>query len=149
MASRLFLTVVLVVLGAVGAVHATAVSSPCQPLTWQESTDPDDYYHFHGFLEFCQQTLPDGTSYFQGYRDLSISNGPCCSPGPTISLIPGYNYKATLRNGAAELTNIHTHGVHLMGIGNGDDITRTVAHGECLGYNWTIPGDHNGMLSCS
>ena len=38
--------------------------------------------------------------------------------------------------------NIHTHGLHIPGDGNADDITRSVDPGQCLFYNWTIPEDH-------
>lgn len=38
---------------------------------------------------------------------------------------------------ASVMTNTHTHGLHLSGSGNADDITRMVPGGNwCLAYNW-------------
>ena len=60
---------------------------------------------------------------------------------------PGNTYKLTLRNTAADsslYTNIHTHGLHISGSGDADDITRKVPGGSCLDYTWDIPSDHPG-----
>ena len=56
----------------------------------------------------------------------------------------GKSYQLRLENQASSGTpnNIHTHGLHIPGDGNADDITRSVNPGECLFYNWTIPEDH-------
>jgi FtsP/CotA-like multicopper oxidase with cupredoxin domain len=58
---------------------------------------------------------------------------------------PGSKYKLTLQNTAADsslYTNIHTHGLHISGSGDADDVTRKVAGGSCLDYTWDIPADH-------
>ena len=36
-------------------------------------------------------------------------------------------------------TNLHTHGLHLPGTGNGDDVTREVRPGECIFYQYELP----------
>lgn len=62
-------------------------------------------------------------------------------------MTPGNTYKLTLRNDSTDSnlkTNIHTHGLHITGSGDGDDITRFVAGGNCLDYTWDIPSDHPG-----
>eukprot|EP00986_Skeletonema_menzelii_P012952 scaffold7315_cov119-Skeletonema_menzelii.AAC.2 len=60
---------------------------------------------------------------------------------------PGKKYKLTLHNTAddsAVNTNIHTHGLHIAGSGDADEITRFVSGGDCLDYTWDIPWDHPG-----
>eukprot|EP00985_Skeletonema_marinoi_P022859 scaffold14795_cov140-Skeletonema_marinoi.AAC.19 len=93
-------------------------------------------------LEFCK----DGSNY--GYRNPGDSLTPCGSkPGPLIRMTPGTTYKLTLHNSADDSTlktNIHTHGLHITGSGDGDDITRFVTGGSCLDYTWDIPSDHPG-----
>mmetsp|Transcript_12949 Transcript_12949/g.19336 ORF Transcript_12949/g.19336 Transcript_12949/m.19336 type:complete len:378 (+) Transcript_12949:503-1636(+) len=62
-------------------------------------------------------------------------------------MTPGTTYKLTLHNSADDSTlktNIHTHGLHITGSGDGDDITRFVTGGSCLDYTWDIPSDHPG-----
>lgn len=57
---------------------------------------------------------------------------------------PGQKYKLTLRNTAnsSVKTNIHTHGLHIVGDGDSDDITRFVEGGRCLTYTYDIASDH-------
>ena len=62
-------------------------------------------------------------------------------------MTPGTTYKLTLQNDSADSTlktNIHTHGLHITGSGDGDDVTRFVTGGNCLEYTWDIPADHPG-----
>ena len=89
-------------------------------------------------LVFCQ----DGDKF--GYRDPEdFTPAPCGSkPGPLIRMKPGNVYKLTLQNMASEETNVHTHGLHIVGSGDSDDVTRHVPSGLCLEYNWDIASDH-------
>jgi len=62
-----------------------------------------------------------------------------CAPrlSPVIRVTPGKKYKFTLTNMAPEgnPTNIHTHGLHISGSGDADDVTRIVHGGNCLDYS--------------
>ena len=82
-----------------------------------------------------------------GYR-IPGDSTPCGSkPGPLIRMTPGTTYKLTLHNAAQDSTlktNIHTHGLHITGSGDGDDVTRFVTGGNCLDYTWDIKSDHPG-----
>jgi FtsP/CotA-like multicopper oxidase with cupredoxin domain len=50
-----------------------------------------------------------------------------------------------VKGGASSTTtNLHTHGLHIAGSGNADDVTRTLAPGDALVYNLTLPKDHVG-----
>ena len=93
---------------------------------------------FCGTLDFCQDS--NGFGY--------ALPGDKCHPfsGPTIRLTPGHKYKVTLRNLASPgvTTNLHTHGLHVVGAGDSDDVTRSVSFGECLDYVWDIDSDQGG-----
>ena len=73
---------------------------------------------------------------------------PCGTrPGPLIRMTPGTTYRLTLHNSYPDpelKTNMHTHGLHVVGDGNGDDVTRFVPGGSCLDYTWDILSDHPG-----
>lgn len=113
-------------------VFASANARPEVP--WSASCPSG--YDFCGNLEFCQS----GSSY--GFR-LSGTSG-CSFPGPTIRMTPGNKYKLTLANKATVETNLHTHGLHISGAGDSDDVTRHVSPGMCLSYTWDIGADHSG-----
>eukprot|EP00978_Attheya_sp_CCMP212_P009045 scaffold21315_cov48-Attheya_sp.AAC.6 len=101
--------------------------------------DDDQNYDYCGALEFCT----DGDVH--GYR---LPFEEACAPrlSPVIRVAPGKKYKFTLRNMSPEgnPTNIHTHGLHVSGSGDADDVTRIVHGGKCLDYTWDILADHPG-----
>ena len=142
---------------------------------------PEDGEHdYCGILEFCDGISDiDGSRVF-GYRlpciidndNDSDENCKCLGiSGPLIRLQPGNKYKLTLRNVASSsyiMTNLHTHGLHIVGDGDSDDVTRMVSGSttftsatsdqeeekddeqqqqpnyNCLDYTWDIPNDHVG-----
>jgi hypothetical protein len=113
---------------------------------WNSGAECPTGYDFCGVLEFCmgENSLDTGPVY--GYR-LPCPDGETCEcngiPGPLIRLIPGNVYKLTLRNAGTEVTNLHTHGLHIVGDGDGDDVVREVnGGGNCLDYTWDIKDDH-------
>lgn len=112
---------------------------------WSSGADCPAGYDYCGVLEFCmgEDSLETGPVY--GYR-LPCPVGETCEckggVGPLIRLIPGNVYKVTLRNAGTEVTNLHTHGLHIVGDGDGDDVVREVNGGNCLDYTWDIKWDH-------
>jgi len=78
----------------------------------------------------------------------------CSSPGPVIRMKAGVKYLVYLTNAVSAsttdpistTTNVHTHGLHITGDGNGDNVGRMLPAGlgtsQGLGFNWTIPSDH-------
>jgi len=102
----------------------------------------------HGFpkcgtLEYCVRT-EGGVGYRQLVGNTPVSD--CLAPGPLIRVTPGQRYLLTLKHNVPgpDPTNIHTHGLHIGGSGNEDDITREAHFGNCLKYNWTVPSFHTG-----
>eukprot|EP00544_Gedaniella_sp_CCMP2646_P008030 CAMPEP_0202488006 /NCGR_PEP_ID=MMETSP1361-20130828/6170_1 /ASSEMBLY_ACC=CAM_ASM_000849 /TAXON_ID=210615 /ORGANISM="Staurosira complex sp., Strain CCMP2646" /LENGTH=904 /DNA_ID=CAMNT_0049117497 /DNA_START=21 /DNA_END=2731 /DNA_ORIENTATION=+ len=112
---------------------------------WSSSADCPEGYDYCGVLEFCMGESNSETGPVYGYR-IPCPEGETCEcnsiPGPLIRLIPGNVYKLTLRNAGTEVTNLHTHGLHIVGDGDGDDVVREVNGGNCLDYTWDIKSDH-------
>jgi FtsP/CotA-like multicopper oxidase with cupredoxin domain len=114
---------------------------------WKSGNECSNGHDFCGIIEFCMnQDSPDAQLSY-GYRLPCFTQECECpsGPGPLIRLIPGNVYQITLRNTGNEPTNLHTHGLHIVGDGNGDDVTRDVpGGGNCLDYTWNITSDHPG-----
>ena len=96
-------------------------------------------YDFCGKLELCS-TSPDRFGYRQ------VPGGTCSSPGPIIRIDNGKRYVLTLVNNVTNtVTNLHTHGLHISGDGNADDVTRYVEFNHQLHYVWDLSrGNHMG-----
>ncbi len=120
--------------------------------TW---TDQGGY--FSGTLEIGPADLVIGSDTLRtrAYRQ---EGGTFTIPGPTISMTPGETYVLTFKNllpyeepspvhnefKDPNITNIHTHGLHVSGETPADDITRLINGGQCGDYVYEIPGDHMG-----
>ena len=63
----------------------------------------------------------------------------CLWPGPVMRLRRGYNHGLFVRGSGGNSTNLHFHGLHTSGDGNGDDIRREVQGGNVLIYGIDIP----------
>ena len=117
--------------------------------------NPEEY--FSGTLEINEVTLTIGNktittrAYRQARKTFTI-------PGPTLVMTPGEKYVLRFRNTLAfeprsseqnvfkdpNVTNLHTHGVHISGETPADDVTRFF-EGEFGGdYVYEIPPDHMG-----
>jgi len=114
---------------------------PAGLFRWYQGKECGKEVDYCGVIDFCT----DGLNY--GYANY----GEQCQPfnGPTIRLAPGKKYKLTLRNTLPQgnknnTSNLHTHGLHIVGSGDGDDVTREVQAGECMDYIWDIGRDHPG-----
>ena len=112
--------------GVVSSLVLALVSA--EDLVWSSLCSPG--YDKCATLHFCGS----GGSY--GYR-LPGASG-CSRGGPTIRLDPGNKYEVTLQNDSPVATNLHTHGLHISGAGNADDVTRYVDPSMCLKYTWSM-----------
>ena len=91
-------------------------------------------YDFCGVLEFCERS-----SGAYGYKQEGTDD--CLAPGPLIRIKSKKKYLLSLKNTVdGHTTNVHTHGPHISGDGNQDDITRVIeTKDKCLHYNWDVP----------
>jgi suppressor of ftsI len=148
------LVVASLFLFAITVVTATTTEDLMRKFDWDLYKDcsaidyvtPETNFYKCGVLEYCKVDLRK-----LGYRQAGVQGSPCLSPGPLIRVIPGKRYLLVLKNTMAETeessnleTNIHTHGLHVSGDGNGDRITRKAGPGECIPYVWDIPSNHMG-----
>jgi FtsP/CotA-like multicopper oxidase with cupredoxin domain len=122
------------------------------PFVWTDAGD-----HFVGTLEYGEATFTiDGeTLTTRAYRQ----EGGCFSiPGPTMNMVPGNKYVVRFHNlldyempsdvhndfKDPNITNLHTHGLHISGEAPGDDVTRMFEGGYGGDYVYDIPADHMG-----
>ena len=119
------------------------------------ATNPQAYYS--GVLEYGQATFTIGgqTLTTRAYRQ---AGGTFSIPGPTITMVPGNKYVVRFHNllpyapasplentfKDPNVTNLHTHGVHISGESPSDDVMRFFEGQRGGDYVWDIPPDHMG-----
>lgn len=64
-------------------------------------------------------------------------------PGPTLLVHPGDRMRVRLVNDLGATTNIHTHGLHVSGEGDGDNVFRHVEPGTEAAYRIDLRPDHH------
>ncbi|MGR8981668.1 MAG: multicopper oxidase family protein [Gammaproteobacteria bacterium] len=127
------------------------INEPVQ-FQWTKQND-----FWSGTLEFGQASFNIGSDTLttRAYRQ---KDGNFGIPGPTIKMTPGQTYVLTFKNllpyetpSAIEndlkdpnITNIHTHGLHVSGMSPADDILRLINGGYCGDYVYQVPADHMG-----
>ena len=72
-------------------------------------------------------------------RALSYNGGV---PGPTLRVRAGDTLRVRLRNGLADPSNLHVHGLHVSPENNGDNMFVTVAAGDSFDYQYDLPANH-------
>jgi len=155
------LATVAAILGVATAAHAQTCNSSDvieDPPVFQW-TQENGYKS--GTLEVAEATLCIGgeTLTTRAYRQyVEGMSTQFTIPGPTLYMTPGEKYVVTFKNslpyegepsahndfGDPNVSNLHTHGVHISGESPGDDVTRIINGGECGDYVYDIPADHMG-----
>jgi FtsP/CotA-like multicopper oxidase with cupredoxin domain len=124
---------------------------------WGSEIDIGQNAHFVGTMEIAEAMLEVGgeTINTRIYRQSGRGNS---IPGPTLVMQPGKKYVLRFHNllppeeRAREhnvfkdpnISNLHTHGLHISGMSPGDDITRNFAGNEGGDFVYDIPADHMG-----
>jgi FtsP/CotA-like multicopper oxidase with cupredoxin domain len=127
-----------------------------EPFVWTPVNDPYNP-HWVGTMEIAEATLEIGgeTITTRVYRQEGGCDG---IPAPTITMEPGNAYVLKFRNllpyePASEehnvlkdpnVSNLHTHGLHISGVTPGDDVTRSFEGSAGGDFIYDIPGDHMG-----
>ena len=62
--------------------------------------------------------------------------------GPTLAAQPGDLLDIELHNDLPQVTNLHTHGLHVSPLGNGDNVLLQIEPGTENHYEIQIPADH-------
>jgi FtsP/CotA-like multicopper oxidase with cupredoxin domain len=126
------------------------------PFVWTH-VDDEFYPHYVGTMEIAEASLEIGgeTITTRVYRQEGGCDG---IPAPTITMEPGNTYVLKFRNRlpyepASEahnvlkdpnVSNLHTHGLHISGEKPGDDVTRSFEGGAGGDFVYDIPSDHMG-----
>jgi FtsP/CotA-like multicopper oxidase with cupredoxin domain len=84
------------------------------------------------FIDWLNKATP--YDFLRAYN--SIINGPM------LISEPGDTLKITLVNNLDDVSNFHTHGLHVSPVGNGDNVLITINPGEVWQIDITIPDDH-------
>lgn len=145
--------------GELTACPSTNVIQDPPQLQWTyhpaSAANPQPYYS--GTLELGQTTFSIGgqTLTTRAYRQ---PGAPYTIPGPTLKMSPGNKYVVQFHNtlpyqpaSAAEnvfkdpnVTNLHTHGLHISGEAPSDDVMRFFEGGSGGDFVYDIPADHMG-----
>ncbi len=113
--------------------------------------------YFSGVMEVGQATfaINGQTLTTRAYRQ---QGGAYSIPGPTITVVPGNKYMLSFHNTLPyqplssvenefkdpNVSNIHTHGLHISPMSPGDDVTRSFEGGRGGDFVWDIPSNHMG-----
>ncbi len=119
------------------------------------ANNPEAYYS--GVMEIGEETFVIGGETFttRAYRQ---SGSNYTIPGPTMTMLPGNKYVLRFHNTLpyeppnpdpnifkdANISNLHTHGLHISGESPGDDVTRSFEGGFGGDFVYDIPADHMG-----
>lgn len=135
-----------------GQCPGTADISDPEEFQWTWDND-----HYVGTMEIDEASLVIGgeTITTRVYRQ----EGGCDSiPGPTMTMIPGFKYVLRFNNLLTyeaplqehnvfkdpNVSNLHTHGLHISGETPGDDVTRSFPGGFGGDFVYDILPDHMG-----
>ncbi len=147
-----------VALGAHCPVTTNVITDP-ETFQWTHhpvtANNPEEYYS--GTLEIGEATFTIGTDTIttRAYRQAGSSFS---IPGPTIIMEPGKKYVLQFKNllpyeapspvhndfKDPNISNLHTHGIHISGESPGDDVTRFFEGGFGGDFVYDIPADHMG-----
>lgn len=129
------------------------------PFQWTyhpaSTKNPEPYYS--GIMEIGKASFTIGgeTITTRAYRQ---AGGTYSIPGPTITMVPGNKYVLRFHNRLPydapspehnvfkdpNISNIHTHGLHISGESPSDDVTRSFEGGFGGDFVYDIPEDHMG-----
>ncbi|MCO4760820.1 MAG: multicopper oxidase domain-containing protein [Myxococcales bacterium] len=138
---------------------ATNVITDNQAFNWTyhpaDANNPQPYYS--GTMEMGEASLSIG-GYSLTTRAYRQAGGQYSIPGPTLKMKPGEKYVLSFHNTLPyempspehnvykdpNISNIHTHGLHISGQSPGDDVTRSFEGGYGGDFVYDMPADHMG-----
>jgi FtsP/CotA-like multicopper oxidase with cupredoxin domain len=127
-----------------------------EQFAWEYVSDPADP-HWVGTMEIVEADLTVGGESIHT-RVYKQDTGGIGIPGPTMNMTPGEKYVLQFRNRLPyeakseehnvfkdpNVSNLHTHGLHISGMSPGDDVTRSFEGGAGGDFVYDIPEDHMG-----
>ena len=99
--------------------------------------EPKRIYSKNGVLSVTLEAKPVMVAYNGTKRWALGYNGSV--PGPTLVAKPGDTLRITLRNSTTMMTNLHTHGLHVPPVKNGDNPMIMIDPKKSFNYEIKIP----------
>ena len=93
-----------------------------------------------GILQAGDGLIPWLNNEATPYEYLRGYNGTI--PGPMLIVEPGDRLEIELQNELDQVTNLHTHGLHVSPLGHGDNVVFPLEPGETWDVEIDIPEDH-------
>ncbi|MDJ0554274.1 MAG: multicopper oxidase domain-containing protein [Microcoleaceae cyanobacterium MO_207.B10] len=93
-----------------------------------------------GILQAGDGLIPWLNNEATPYEYLRGYNGTI--PGPMLIVEPGDRLEIELQNDLDQVTNLHTHGLHVSPLGHGDNVLFPLEPGETWDVEIDIPEDH-------
>jgi len=126
--------------------------------TYHPVTTNNPVAYYSGTLEVGQATFTMNNGQTLTTRAYRQKDGVFSIPGPTIKVQPGNKYILRFNNTLPyqplsvdenvykdpNVSNIHTHGLHISGTTPGDDVSRSFEGGRGGDFVWDIPANHMG-----
>jgi len=124
---------------------------------WGEKIGVSVDAHYVGTMEIAYEEIIVGNDNINT-RIYRQADGNSNIPGPTLVMKPGEKYVLRFHNllpaeprseernvfKDPNVSNLHTHGLHISGESPSDDVTRDFAGGEGGDFVYDIPADHMG-----
>jgi FtsP/CotA-like multicopper oxidase with cupredoxin domain len=116
-----------------------STTSPAIP-SGSDLVEPPELRSVSGTLAVDLESAPQQVTIAgRDVRALSYNGGV---PGPTLRVRAGDTLSVSLRNGLADPSNLHVHGLHVSPENNGDNMFVTVAAGDSFDYQYELPANH-------
>ncbi|TFD91165.1 multicopper oxidase family protein [Cryobacterium serini] len=116
-----------------------STSSPASP-SGSDLMEPPELRSVNGTLTVDLASSPQQVTIAgRDVRALSYNGGV---PGPTLRIRAGDTLSVSLRNGLADPSNLHVHGLHVSPENNSDNMFVTVAAGDSFDYQYELPANH-------
>jgi len=102
--------------------------------------EPDELQSANGALTVALESAPGQVTIAgQTVRALGYNGG---TPGPTLRVRAGDTLSVSLRNGLADPSNLHVHGLHVSPENNSDNMFVSVPAGDSFDYRYELPTNH-------
>ena len=153
----MFKKIIVLLIMSYSAIAFGATISDPPDFVWETLTDADGNEYYAGVLEYGEATFTIGgeTLTTRAYRQKGKSYS---IPGPTLRMTPGKKYVVQFENHSPyepksdvhndykdpNVTNVHTHGLHIAPAGPSDDVLRFFEGGKGGDYVYDIPAQHMG-----
>lgn len=153
----MFKKIFLILMLSYSAIAFGATITDPPDFVWETLTDTDGNEYYAGVLEYGEATFTFGgeTLTTRAYRQKGFEYS---IPGPTLRMTPGKKYVVQFENHSPyeaksdvhnnfkdpNVTNVHTHGLHISPAGPSDNVLRFFEGGTGGDYIYDIPAQHMG-----